>query len=47
MRLRYSLMLALLFHIVTKSVSTLIIAIYQFVKSFIKKKICSGHITIS
>jgi hypothetical protein len=38
MRLRYSLILALLLHIVTKCVQTLIIAIYQFVKSSIEKK---------
>jgi hypothetical protein len=37
MRLGYSLILALLLHIVTKSVQTLIIAIYQFYKSFIEK----------
>jgi hypothetical protein len=37
MRLRYTLILALLIHIVSKSVWTLIIAIYQFVKSFIEK----------
>jgi hypothetical protein len=46
MRLRYSLILALLLHIVTKSVQTLIIAIYKFFKSFIEK-MHSGHETIS
>jgi hypothetical protein len=33
-------------HIVTESVETLIIAIYQFVKSFIEK-MRPGHVTIS
>jgi hypothetical protein len=37
MKLRYSLILTLLLHIATKFVWTLIIAIYQFVKSFIEK----------
>jgi hypothetical protein len=49
MRLRYSLILgtALLLHIVTKSVYTHIIAIYQFIKYFLEKKIRPVHVIIS
>jgi hypothetical protein len=46
MKLRYSLILALLLHIVTKTVQTLITAIYQFFKFFIEK-MRPGHVTIS
>jgi hypothetical protein len=47
MRLRYTLTLALLLHVVTKSVYALITTIYQFDKSFTeRRKIRSRHVTI-